>query len=202
MTITIDDCKEAIKKTTTINPFLSLVSDWKTKKRFKSKGKWVYQVFSGQMDETLYITEHSYGLTVTVEKPGTQWAFTVNDPVDWVGPGDVTFKIYDKDLADEVGAPSYDSVTYINNKLPPGTKEIADATYVNSNFTERNLREIMEALDFVDETPPRDEVLVYPSAALDAELAEAAEPQEETEESITNKKINDILGRLKDWKKS
>lgn len=202
MTFNIDDCKAAIKASN-INPFFTIATDWTAQKRFKHKGNWVYQMFSVSMATTLYVTNHSYGNVVTVERPGTSWAFKVLDPDQWVGPGDVTFQVYDQSKVDANGEPIIDWVGFISDKFPPHTIEVSPGVYYNGNFTERNMREMMEALDFTDETPAREEVLIYPSAALDAEKAEmeAAAQQEETEESINNKKINDILGKLKNWKK-
>lgn len=202
MTFNINDCKEAIKQCKDINPFMTLMTDWVTKKRFKSKGNWVYEVYSGKMDATLYVTDHPYGSVVTVERPGTQWAFRVADPDDWVSPGDVTFQVYEKDNVDVQGEPIIQLISHINDKFPPHTVEVSPGVYSNGDFTERNLREMLVALDFVDETPPRDEVLVYPSAVLDAEREEAANiTDEEAEDAANNKKINDILGKLKTWVK-
>lgn len=185
--ITISDCIAAIKQSKEINPFLSFMDDWKQVRRFKSKGVWVRECYTASMEETVFVSEQPSGLVVSVVKPDIQWAFKVLPQNEWSSKDDVTFWVYDKDLMDELGSMPIDDVSHLIDKLPMGSISIADTAFVNPNYTEINFRDMMERLDFIDETPEYEETFY---------LEPSEEPSEEPSDDNSNPTPSD---KLKDW---
>jgi hypothetical protein len=148
MTITAQDCRTAIKNSKSISPLLTYASDWKQARKYKANNGDNVRIFNSSiMNETVYVIERGYGLEVTLTKPDMQWSFEIQPYAQWDEYDTVKFRVY--------GNEQYESGFVANHVkgLPPGSTEVSEGMFNNSNFTEYNFIEMMESANFNNMTP-------------------------------------------------